>query len=111
MRCPDCKAQIPDVSTSCPECHLPLVRGTSTPAALYYKHKLESEVFTAGFEQRKYHLTPQLPGETAEQFVKRIDREKTPLVVAENNRCAANLEAHGFHSGGNIKAHYGPRHG
>lgn len=47
----------------------------------------------AKFEAHNYHLDPQAPGESDEDFCRRINREKTPKIVAKNMEIAAGLDA------------------
>lgn len=53
----------------------------------------EQALLCADYERKHFELMPRQEDETVADFVKRIDRQKTPLILAEHRVLLARLEA------------------
>lgn len=83
MICPNCRVSMGRLQQECSNC------GWTKPSAFEVeqakkadaKQNYKSEaLFTAEYECRKFHLTPQAPGEPDALFIDRINSEKTPII-------------------------------
>jgi hypothetical protein len=91
-RCPECGFGNKDTAKLCADCGADLSAPPKQKAGQFSgrpsteAEQLRLDVQTARHEQRRYKLDPQRPGEADREFCQRIEREKTPAVLADLNR-------------------------
>lgn len=94
MICPECRTTLGRLQQECPSCgwERPQRAPTRSPASqslskLDWREVLKRNAMQmANFEAQHFHLTPQALGESDEDFCCRINRDKTPKVVARLER-------------------------
>lgn len=95
MRCPQCGNYLSKHASAC-DCGWERGALTATKAATtIFAHRFSEEnikrekLRTAEYECKHFSLCPQSPSESDEDFCRRINREKTPKVIAKNMETAA----------------------
>jgi len=106
MLCSHCGAPVPRGREECPGCGNAVY--AKDRARQVQNHSLEEQqdrqlaeqLFIANHEVRRYGLMPRGENESIGAYADRIDREKTPQVVAHNLKIAESLDqwnkAHGI---------------
>lgn len=95
LRCQGCGAVLRPGVDECPECGRPVFRADVKyrPNAdeIERKRKEDEALFTADHERRRYELMPRQDGETVRDYYTRINRQKTPRVLAEHRKILERL--------------------
>lgn len=88
MKCPQCGYNNRARAAECENCNATLEYKSIakiTQAPFYDREKVEA-MHHARYECERYRLAPQGVYETDQQFIKRVNVEKTPFVLAEHRK-------------------------
>lgn len=88
--CQHCGGALRQGVDECPECGRPVyaadVKHRPSGDEIERKRRDDETLFTADHERKRFELMPRQEGETVQAFAARINRQKTPAILAEHKR-------------------------
>lgn len=94
--CKNCGATIRHGVDECPECNTPTFtkdRNARPRSDENEQARRDREaLLVADFERKRFNLVPRQEGESIRAFAQRMDREKTPLMLAEHRQLLERLK-------------------